>query len=147
MQCRYPDQPWDPKDIHNTLLKRREIALDGLTPTQALVRDLRTHAVKHFLRQDQEGHITGLIWTFPWCEEMWRRHCDVLSMDCTYKTNRFKMPFLNVTGVTSVSSTFNIAFALLNKEDEATYQWAVERLEELRQAVGADSPPVVLTDY
>jgi len=42
-------------------------------------------------------------------------------MDNTYKTNRFKMPFLNVTGITNTHSTYNAAFGLLNKEDHEAY--------------------------
>lgn len=77
---------------------------------------------------------------------MWRLHPQVVSLDNTYKTNRFKMPFLNVTGVTNTHSTFNIAFGVINKEDEPAYTWAVERLEDLRTKIGADYPYVVVTD-
>jgi hypothetical protein len=52
---------------------------------------------------------------------MWRRHPEVLSMDNTYQTNRFKMPFLNVTGVSNTHSTFNVSFGLINKEDQEAY--------------------------
>lgn len=57
------------------------------------------------------------------------------------------MPFLNVTGVSNTHSTFNIAFGVINKEDEPAYTWALERLEDLRTKIGADRPYVVVTDF
>ena len=32
---------------------------------------------------------------------MWQRFLDITSIDDTYKTNRFYMPFLNVTSITN----------------------------------------------
>ena len=86
-------------------------ALGGYTPTQALIKHFTDTGIKHFVRQ-LSGHVTALIWTYPWCEKAWKRFPDVLSLDNTYKTNRFDMPFLNVTGVTNLHTTFNVAFAM-----------------------------------
>ena len=117
---KYPDQPWKRKDVENEAIRTRNEALGGYTPTQALIKIFQEDKVKHYVRQ-LDGHVSGLVWTYPWCEEMWKRNPEVLSMDNTYKTNRFKMPFLNVTGITSTDSTFNMAFGLLNREDEEVY--------------------------
>ncbi len=147
MRTKYSEQPWVRKDLENSILRDRLKALGGYSPTQALIKLFQDQNIRHFIRQDAEGHITGLIFTFPWCEEMWRHHSQILSMDCTYKTNRFNMPFFNITSITSVHSTFNVAFVLLDQEDEESYQWAVEQLEELRKAVQADLLNVVITDF
>lgn len=120
MRAKYPDQPWKRKDVENEAIRTRNEALGGYTPTQALIKIFQEDKVKHYVRQ-LDGHVSGLVWTYPWCEEMWKRNPEVLSMDNTYKTNRFKMPFLNVTGITSTDSTFNMAFGLLNREDEEAY--------------------------
>ena len=42
-------------------------------------------------------------------------------IDCIYKTNRFKLPFLNICSISNISMTFNIAFALISKEDKEAY--------------------------
>ena len=50
-----------------------------------------------------------------------------------YKTNWFKMPLFNVIGASNIGSIFNIAFGLLNGEDETEFTWVVEKLEEIRE--------------
>jgi hypothetical protein len=146
LQTKYPDQPFKRKDVENEAVRAREEALGGYTPTQALVKLFVEHGVKHYVRQ-LDGHVTGLLWTYPWCEEMWNQNPQVLSMDNTYKTNRYKMPFLNITGVANTHSTFNVAFAFLNKEDEEAYTWAIERLDDLRREIQAPEPHVIITDF
>ncbi|EAQ91972.1 hypothetical protein CHGG_00207 [Chaetomium globosum CBS 148.51] len=116
----YPDQEWHRRDIENEMTQANAEALGGYTPTQALIKHFTDTGIKHFVRQ-LSGHVTALIWTYPWCEKAWKRFPDVLNLDNTYKTNRFDMPFLNVTGVTNLHTTFNVAFAIVNKEDEEAY--------------------------
>lgn len=52
---------------------------------------------------------------------MWRKNPEVMIIDNTYKTNRFKLPFLNVCRISNIGVTFNLAFGLINKEDEEAY--------------------------
>lgn len=45
---------------------------------------------------------------------------EVLIMDCTYKSNKYRLPLLNVVGTTCLNSTFYAAFGFLlqdRKED------------------------------
>ena len=81
--------------------KAKAEALDGYTPIQALLKYFTDTGIKHRIRQLQ-GHIIALIWTYPFCKEIWQRFPDIISIDNTYKTNRFKMPFLNVTSITNI---------------------------------------------
>ena len=46
------------------------------------------------------------------CISKWQENPEVLAFDNTYKTNKFSMPLLQTTGITSVSTTFRLAFAL-----------------------------------
>ena len=46
----------------------------------------------------------------------------------TYKTNKFKMPLLNIIGTTWLGKNFYIAFVFLVKEGEEDYLWALEQL-------------------
>ncbi|KAL2756135.1 hypothetical protein ACRALDRAFT_2106057, partial [Sodiomyces alcalophilus JCM 7366] len=50
-----------------------------------------------------------------------KRNPEVLFIDNIYKTNRFKIPLIDIYRVTNIGLIFNIAFALLNKEDEDAY--------------------------
>lgn len=46
--------------------------------------------------------------------------CTVFILECTYKTNKFGMPLLNVVGITSTYAMFNVGFAFLHAENEET---------------------------
>ena len=68
---------------------------------------------------------------------------DVLLLDCTYKTNKYDMPLLDMVGVDSCQRSFCIAFAFLSGESEDDYTWALQHLRSLYQR---DLPSAILTD-
>ena len=57
--------------------------------------------------------------------------CSVLIMDCIYKTNIYKRPFLEIVGVTSTELTFSVAFVYIEAEREENYTHAMEKLKSL----------------
>lgn len=146
MSLKYPDQTWALNDVRNEISQAREESLAGYTPTQVLIRELEARGIRHFYRQHQ-GHITSILWTLPWCEGMWLKNPEVMIIDCTYKTNRFKLPFLNICGVSNISMTFNIAFAFISKEDEEAYLWALQRLDSVAQELSIKRLHVLVTDF
>ncbi|KAK6936686.1 MULE transposase domain [Dillenia turbinata] len=46
-------------------------------------------------------------------------------MDCTYKINRYKMPLLEIIGITSFNTSFYSCFVFLSKERCEDYEWAL----------------------
>ena len=65
-------------------------------------------------------------------------------MDCTYKTNRYRYPLLEIVGVTSTELTFPVVFVFMNHEYEDNYTWAMERLKNV---MGSNIfPEVIVTD-
>lgn len=52
----------------------------------------------------------------------------VLMMDDTYSTNRYKIPLLEIVGVTSTNMTFCVAFVYMHREKEVNYPWALNCL-------------------
>ncbi|KAI8563231.1 hypothetical protein RHMOL_Rhmol03G0096200 [Rhododendron molle] len=68
----------------------------------------------------------------------------VLLMDCTYKTNRYRFPLLQIVGITSTERTFSVAFAFINREKEENYTWVLEKLKSM---IDSDAlPGVIVTD-
>ncbi|KAK1837369.1 mutator-like element, partial [Colletotrichum chrysophilum] len=67
-------------------------------------------------------------------------------LDCTYKTNKYGMPLLDIVGVDACQRSFCIAFAFLSGEAEDDYTWALERVRSLYDQCNARLPAVVLTD-
>jgi len=64
----------------------------------------------------------------------------VFLLDCTYKTNKFNMPLLNIVGIACTYATFNAGFAFLREETEEHYTWA------LKQLAAVVHPKVLCTD-
>ena len=79
----------------------------------------------------------GVRKRFPWC----------LQIDNTYKTNRFKMPLFQITGVTNVGSIFDAAFGLVDNEREDGFNWLVSQFDSFRRQLGAPLPDVIITDF
>jgi hypothetical protein len=50
---------------------------------------------------------------------------DVLMMDCTYRTNKYKLPLLHILGCTNLQTFFSAGFCFLRNETQLDYHWAV----------------------
>ena len=71
---------------------------------------------------------------------------DLLLLDCTYKTNRYGMPLLDIIGVNARERSFCVAFAFLSSETEEDYCWVLERLRSIYETGKIRLPSVTLTD-
>jgi hypothetical protein len=47
-------------------------------------------------------------------------------MDCTYNSNQFKMPLLTVVGIAGISTTFYLAFSVIQSEKEEDFVWVLQ---------------------
>ena len=119
------------KTIHNEIGKARKELLDGRTPIVALYEVLQDGNWFLRLSADNNGEIVGLFMAHPISIAMARRFSTIFMMDCTYKTNKYKMPMLNIIGISSTFSTFNVGFAFLKAETEESYCWALRALAEI----------------
>jgi hypothetical protein len=52
-------------------------------------------------------------------------------MDCTYKTNKYRQPLLEIIGITSTDLTFAVGFVYMEFEKTDNYRWALEKLKGL----------------
>jgi hypothetical protein len=67
-------------------------------------------------------------------------------MDCTYKTNKYKMPLLDINGVTATGNTFYAGFVFLHNEQQSSYNFAVQNLFDVYTQLGVPPPCTILTD-
>src|SRR5437016_5514854 len=67
-------------------------------------------------------------------------------MDCTYKTNWFKMPLLDILGSTGIGRTYFAAFMFLSRETEEEYEAALRMLAIVMDKKSIQSPRVIVTD-
>ena len=88
--------------------------------------------------------VTDLFWAHPVSLDLLRTFPHVLVMDSTYKTNRYRMPLLEIVGVTSTEMTFSVASVYLMKEKADNYTWALNILRSVMDAKFL--PSVIVTD-
>ncbi|KID59545.1 hypothetical protein MAN_10589, partial [Metarhizium hybridum] len=134
------------RDIHNDRQAIKRERLNGLTATQAFVKELDSGDIRVRTLRDEEDRVCAVFWTYDWCRMMWKKFPEVLGLDNTYKTNRFGLHLFQATGVMDQKSLANFAFGLINGEKEHHFQWLCDRLDELRIDIGADTPEVIITD-
>lgn len=136
------------KDVQN--LKNIESAKkrQNLTATQCFFRELKNDsscALRYEL--DELDRPIYVLFTFTSCLDIWRENPEVLMIDNTYKTNRFELPLLEVTGSTGLNTTFNAAWCLMKAEKMEDYQWVLSQLNAIMTAHDIDLPHFVITDY
>ena len=57
-------------------------------------------------------------------------------MDCTYKTNKYGMPLLDIIGMSSFNKSFYSCFVFVKSERTEYYTWA---LQTFSNVLGVDS--------
>jgi hypothetical protein len=67
-------------------------------------------------------------------------------MDCTYKTNRFQMPLLNICAVTGNKMTVQFGLCFLSGEKKLDYEQAVRWFWELMEQEHIEEPVCFVTD-
>jgi hypothetical protein len=89
-----------------------------MSPSQALVTHLEAEKVAGRVffeyRRDKGGHIAMLFVANIRSVSYLNQHPNILLLDCTYKTNKFDMPLLNILGVDNIRYSFSVGFCFLD---------------------------------
>lgn len=117
-------------------------ALSGRTSIQALVAELEEGKFVWRIQTNPAGHVTHLVFVSRYGLDLFAAYLEVLLLDCTYQTNRFQMPLLDMVGLIGLNTTFYVAFAFVKSEQEEDFTWVLKQLQELLRAL----PSVVMTD-
>ena len=70
--------------------------------------------------------VRDIYWTHPDSIKLFNTFPTVLVMDSMYKTNKYRLPLLEIVGVTSTEKTYSVGFVFLECEKEDNFQWALE---------------------
>ena len=62
--------------------------------------------------------VSDIFWTHLDSLKLLNTFSNVLLMDNTYKTNKYRLPLLEIVGVTSTGLTFSASFVLMSSECE-----------------------------
>jgi hypothetical protein len=120
-----PTQLVIPRDICNQVATIRRQKLGDKSSMEYLREQLIQHQWKHEFIQDTTGHMTYLMFAHPTSIELANKYNRAFVLDCTYKTNRFKMPLLHIIGVTASNLSFTIALCFMLNEGTESYTWAL----------------------
>jgi hypothetical protein len=131
-------------DIRSERKKIREEHLNGRSPIETLLDDLSTSSWVFSVKKDADNRIQNLFFAHRKQIELLLSNPDVLLMDCTYRTNKYKLPLLHILGCTNLQTFFSAGFCFIRNETELDYRWAVSNF---LQKTGAPEPNVVITDH
>ena len=116
------------KDLSNVIARSKKMAVGTLTNTEAAVERLSDLGWKYKFRMDADNNVTDFVFMPPDGLTTFQDFPSTLFMDCTYRTNKAKLPLLQVVGMTNTetASTFALGFALLSSEKQDSYTWALQ---------------------
>lgn len=111
-----------PKDVDNKRAADRLKGLGHRTATDVILRDLRRDSFHLSYILDMEGRVTYLWFTHKEIVETLMRNWEVLSMDATYKTNKYGLPLFEITGSTCLHTTLPVGYAFLLNETQEDFE-------------------------
>nr|XP_043616205.1 protein FAR1-RELATED SEQUENCE 5-like [Erigeron canadensis] len=139
-----PSLPANSRTIYNLKKKIRREKLGNRPMINALFEELEKAGFTYDIVHDLDGRITRLFIAHPLSIKLAKHFSSTFVMDCTYKTNKYNMPLLDIIGISCFSTTFYSGFVFLEKEDEENYVWA---LSAFKKILGQGNlPSVIMTD-
>lgn len=140
-------------DIYNEIARSKRNGLQNLNIAEALRSELQRRDSDDLLPKyfwdmtcDEHGRIQNLYLAKTTLIQAYCDHHDILILDCTYKTNCYKMPLLNIIGVTGANSTLQIAVVFLRSEEESNYLWAMQTLKRMKEKFRISDASVCFTN-
>lgn len=130
------------KDINKIIAQGKRDLVRG----QSNIHALEDEGFWNRMRLDPSDKVTAVLFAHPTSLEYLKLYPEVLILDCTHKTNKYRRPLLNAIGVDACQRSFCIAFAFFSGEEEEDYNWALTRLRSIYHVAGAALHSVILTD-
>src|SRR5262249_42862262 len=127
------------QDIYNRIAVVRRESWEGQSPMHALAEHLKKEEEGgggwwSRFQTDADGRIRAVFFAHLESVAYFQAYPKVLLLDCTYKTNKYRMPLLDFVGVEASQRSFCVAFAFLTGETEEDYVWALEQLKSVCKA-------------
>ncbi|SAL99343.1 hypothetical protein [Absidia glauca] len=141
------------KDIANMRTRFSGVSISSNNSIKRFINSMESRGYTFRLRTDDNNKFVALYFTHERMIQRARQLSDVIIIDATYKTNKYKMPFVNMVGVSNLGrdfkslANFPIAGAWISSENKASYQWVMEQLEATVFPEGSSwRPGVTVTD-
>ena len=109
------------QDIRNVIrdIRRRVFDFGDAECGLILLQELKENSLGKFFYRvdlDEENRVRGLVWVDPRSINAYKNFGDVVTFDSTYRTNRYCMPFIPITGVNHHYQNILFGFALIRDE-------------------------------
>ena len=131
------------QDIRNERASAAAEYLNGRSPLEALLDEFSTPEWVFDVKHDTDNRLECLFFAHKNQVELLHANPDVLLMDCTYRTNKHRLPLLHIVGRTNLGTFFSAGFCFLRTETELDYYWAVSTF---LQKTKAPMPSIFLSD-
>lgn len=95
------------------------------------------------MKEDSNNRVQNLFFAYQKQVELLQANPDVLLMDCTYRTNKYRLPLLHILGCTNLQTFFSAGFCFLSNETHADYHWAIANF---LLKTGEQQPRVFISD-
>lgn len=140
------DQDITIKQVYNARQAFRVSQKGPITEMQHLMNLMeRDHYVYLERRDDKSDAVRDIFWAHPDAMKLLNVFHIVLIIDSTYMTNKYRLPLVEIVGVTSTDLTFTVAFAYLESKRADDFAWALQKLRVLFFKDDA-IPQVIVTD-
>ncbi|XP_019168184.1 PREDICTED: protein FAR1-RELATED SEQUENCE 5-like [Ipomoea nil] len=91
---------------------------------------------------DEENQLRRVFWADQTTKTQYKCFGDMVSIDATYRTYRYKLVFVPFTGIDNHKKCITLAAGLIAKEDIASYVWL---LDAFKRCMGR-APTCIITD-
>jgi hypothetical protein len=112
------------QDIYNCIAKGKRDLTQGQSDIHALTSQLEDEGFWNRISLDETSRVTAVLFAHPQSLEILKSYPEVLILDCTYKTNKYNMPLLDIVEVDACQRSFCVACAFISGESEEDYTWA-----------------------
>src|ERR1044072_6297356 len=119
LRAQNPDCLSKIRSVYNTKYAHKKSKRGTLTEMQHLTRMIEEYSYAYWTRvEDETKVVKAIFWSHPNSTRLFNQFPTVVLIDSTYKTNRYRIPLLEMVGVTSTNMTFTIAFGYMTNETE-----------------------------
>ena len=95
---------------------------------------------------DEEGLLTHLFFCRASFKKILKHNYEVLLIDATYKTNKYKISLVIVIDCTALNIIFYVGFAFIKGEKTSDYTWVLTQIKVLYGELRISWPNIILTD-
>ncbi|KAJ1391958.1 MULE transposase domain [Sesbania bispinosa] len=117
------------KQIYNARTAFRKSERGPRTELQHLMNLMEHDNYLYWHRRAETSDVVrDIMWAHPDAVKLLNLFHIVLIVDTTYKTNKYRLPLLEIVVVTSTELTFSVAFAYLECETKDNFTWALDKV-------------------